>query len=225
VDITVAPDFPKAAYMEVEERLSKYLSDLNVDAGTVAGFRGYAGGWNAIILRYRSADDDCMLAAQSLAKYQGGLSTEERYQQERPLFAFFCSAQSAIESCCFGIYHIGCLRNPGGFTRKERAVTPEAAHSDFAAAYPGSVLTNELGLLVDHATWKEIKHIRRILFHRMHPGITIFVSAGGPPPPPAEWTTEGIKLEPALVNDPRAWLATATTRLVEATLDFVKTNF
>jgi len=226
MDITAPPDFPKADYLEVEQRLSTYLEGLHVDAGTVPGFRGYAGGWNAVILRFRAADEDSSAAAISLARFQGGLSNEERYEQERPLFGFFVNAQSAIESCCFGIYHIACMRNPTAFSRTEYAITPDSASSDFAATYPGSGIASELDRLTSDATWNRIKDIRRILFHRMHPGITIYIgTVGAAPPPPAEWTDRGVVLEPALVNNPRDWLASEVSLLVAATLDFVKAQF
>lgn len=226
MDITVAADFPKAEYMEVMRRLSEYLDGLRVNAGTVAGFRGCAGGWNAVILRFRAACEDCDTATELLAPHQGKFTNDDRYQQERALMGFFVNAQSTIESCCFGIYHIGRMRNPSAFSRDERFVNPSTVYTDFTAAYPTTSLTAELGNLRNDATWVHIKRIRSILFHRMHPGRTIFMSTvGSPPPPPDEWTGLGIVLEPALVTDPRTWLATAVSRLVRATLEFVETYF
>lgn len=226
MDLTVAADFPKSEYMEVERRLSVYLQGLGVDAATVQGFEGYAGGWNAVIMRFCAADDDRSAVAALLASYQGGGTNEQRYEQERQLLSFFVNAQSAIESCCFGIYHIGRLKN-AAFNRSEDEVTPAAARSEFEDEYPGSKLASELAKLVRDAMWKDIKRIRVILFHRMHPGTTIYLSLSGSatPPRPAEWTGRGVVLEPSLVNGPRAWLATEVSTLVAATLDFVKTNF
>lgn len=226
MDIGVASDFPKAEYLEVGQRLSTYLSSLGVDASTVPGFQGYAGGWNALIVRFRAADEDCSSAARLLARYQGGLTAEERYEQERLMFGVFTNAQSTIECCCFGIYHIGCMANVGAFARGERDVIPETAATDFAAAYPRSNLATELDGLRGDPNWDRIKDIRRILFHRMQPGITIHArTLGAPPPPPGEWTDRGVVLEPALVNDPRQWLAAKVSGLVGATLDFVQSYF
>lgn len=158
--------------------------------------------------------------------FPGEVTNEDRYQQQRLLLGFFVNAQSAVESCCFGIYYIGCMRNPTAFSLDERDVNPGAAYSNFVAEYPGSDLTHKLGNLRKDRTWKGIKHIRRILLHRMHPGLTTYMSAvGAPPPPPAEWTGQGVVLQPALVNEPRTWLATAISELVGATLSFVKKYF
>lgn len=46
--------------------------------------------------------------------------------------------------------------------------------SDFGAAYPGSKLVNELGNLRNDTIWRHIKHIRSVLFHRMHPCLTVY---------------------------------------------------
>lgn len=120
MDIEVAADFPKVDYLEVEQRLSKYLGKRQVDTGTVPDFSGYVGGWNAVVLRFRAADEDCSMAATSLARDQNGLTAEDRYQQERPLLGFFVHAQSAVESCCFAIYHIARMRKAGSFGRTKR---------------------------------------------------------------------------------------------------------
>ncbi len=226
VDITVPADFPKTDYMEVEQRLSTYLGGLGVSAGGIRGFSGYAGGWNAVILRFRAASEDCIAAASLLACNQGSLSNEQRYQQERSLLGFFVNAQSAVESCCFAVYHIACMRNPGAFLLEEHHVNPNSAQHAIAPEYPGSTLAAELTNLAGDTTWKQIKHIRRVLFHRMHPPTTFFIATlGAPPPRPAEWTGRGVVLEPALVIDRRGWLGAAISGLVGATLDFVKTQF
>jgi hypothetical protein len=70
-----------------------------------------------------------------------------------------------------------------------------------------------------------MKDSRNILVHRESAGVTLHLStAGAAPPRPAEWTDRGVMLEPTLVNDPRAWLGIQITRLMGATLKWVKTH-
>src|ERR1700730_17430274 len=106
MDISMPADFPKATYQRVEEHISRHLEGTN--AGTVPGFFGYAGGWNCLAIRYRSADEYASSALSTLAT-PGSLSNEERYAQERDLLGFFANTVSALESCCFGAYHLGVM--------------------------------------------------------------------------------------------------------------------
>jgi hypothetical protein len=226
VDIAVARDFPKSEYMEVEQRISVYLSGLGVDAGTVPGFSGYAGGWNALIIRFRAADEDCSAAALPLARNFGGMPLEDRYNGERALFGFFANAMSTVESCCFAIYQMARMKNPAAFNAEERSVKVESTADAVAAAFPGTTLASDLAQLVQDPIWARVKYIRNTLVHRESPGITIYINTvGAPPAPPAEWTGRGVVLEPALVNDPMSWLGREITTLVGATLGWVKSNF
>lgn len=226
MEIAIAEDFPKTQYMEVVQRLSVYLSRLGVDAGTVPGFAGYAGGWNALIIRFRAADEYCSAAATLLARNYGSMNYEERYQQQRALFGFFANAMSAVESCCFAVYHICKMKEPELFAADDRAVTVSSTAQAVQASFPGTGLDSELTRLVRDAAWIELGRIRNMLVHRVSPGTTIHMStAGAPPPPPAEWTGLGIALEPSLVSKRRAWLTDEIIRLVETTLAWVEANF
>lgn len=236
MDLAVAADFPKGDYLDVEQRLSVFLTGR--DAGSVPGFREYAGGWNAVIQRFRSADEYGAAAAHLLAKNYGSTQNEERYETERAMFGFFTSAQSTIESCCFSVYGMGRMKDSVAFSAQiERDITVQATCAEVKARFGGTALAHELAGLHGDGTWKRVKEIRNILAHRVSPGITIFASgygslSGRPPPPgvlppprPAEWTGRNVVLGPALVTDPRAWLGAKVTALVAAVLDLVKANF
>lgn len=236
MDLTVAADFPKANYVDVEERFSVFLTGR--DAGSVPGFREYAGGWNAVIQRFRSADEYSATAAQLLGKNYGSMQSEERYETERALFGFFTSVQSTIESFCFGVYGIGRMKDPAAFNAQtERDITVQATSNAVKARFGGTALDRELAALGGDATWERVKEIRNVLAHRVSPGITIFVSGYAsrsgrpppagvlPPPRPAEWTGRNVALEPGLVTDPRSWLGAKVTALVVAVLDLVKASF
>jgi hypothetical protein len=133
---------------------------------------------------------------------------------------------SAVESCCFTIYHLGQMNQPSLFPAPAHQVNVSATAAAVATAFPGTPLEAELSAMVIHQTWRDLKTIRNTLVHRESPGITIFMSTvGALPPPPAEWTGRGVVLEPALVDDPRIWLGAAITRLVGVTLAFVRDNF
>jgi hypothetical protein len=225
VDIPVAADFPRADYMEVERRIAAYVGRLGVNPATAARFAGFAGGWNGLVMRFRAADEEGLFASTSLARFQGDLSAEDRYLQERALFGFFANAVSAVESCCFSIYHLGQMRQPTAFTEPDCGVTVGVTAAAVATAFRGTPLNTELSNLSGDGNWLSLKKIRNTLVHRESPGITIFIGAAGTPPRPAEWTDRGVVLEPALVDDPRAWLGAAITRLVGVTLTFVSGSF
>jgi hypothetical protein len=226
VDISVAADFPKADYMEVERRIAVYVASLGVDAAPVPGFAGYIGGWHGLIMRFRAADEDRSFATKFLARLQGDLSAEDRYLQERALFGFFGNAMSAVECCSFTIYHLGRMRCPTRFAASDRKVDVSLTAAEMAKVFPGTPLGAELSALNADRTWLRLKEIRHTLVHRESPGITIFNGAAGAAPArPAEWTGHGVVLEPALVDDPRTWLGVAVTRLVITTLAFVSANF
>ncbi len=222
VDIAVAADFPKAKYMDVELQVSRHLSALGVDAATVPGFAEYAGGWNALIMRFRAADEYGTSAVQSLTTQPGSPANEERFAQERDLFGFFAQAVSAVESCCFAGYHIGRLANSSEFRLPPEKVTVQATAGAFSSAFPRGSLDVALASLTASADWKDMTHLRNRLIHRESPGRTVFLGSGpGYSAPPGEWTGLGITLEARLVETPRHWLAQEIEELVNATYDFV----
>ncbi len=221
-DIVVAADFPKTTYMEVESQVSRYLSTLGVDAATVPGFAGYAGGWNALIMRFRAADEYSMSAIEWLTTQPGSPANQVRFTQERDLFGFFAQAVSAVESCCFATYHIGRLARPTHFGLPPESVTARASAVAFSSAFPSTPLDVALASLTASAEWKRMRDIRNMLIHRESPGRTVFLGSGpGYTPRPAEWTGLGTTLDAPLVELPRQWLAQETQELVDATHDFV----
>ena len=225
MDVGAAVDFPEADYIEVEQQVAGYVARLGVSAPRPEGFAGFLGGWNALTMRFRAAAEESLAARMFLVRSQGDLSAEDRYLQERALFGFFANAMSAVESCCFTIYHLGQMRQPTFFALPDDRVTVSVTSDAFALAFPGTQVDVELSALKVAPDWLNIKSIRNTLVHRESPGITIFAGAGTMPVRPAEWTGREVVLEPSLVDIPRAWLGTAVARLVGTTLDFVKTNF
>lgn len=116
MDLDVAADFPKARYLAVEERIAHYLGALQASAAAVSGVSEYAGGWNAVILRFRAADECGISAIAALAR-GGAPPNDVRYEQERDLFGFFANVLSTIESCCYAIYHVARIAGVPGFDR------------------------------------------------------------------------------------------------------------
>jgi hypothetical protein len=76
VEIEMPPDFPLAKYRSVENQLSRHLAARQMDAAAVPGFFEYAGGWNALVFRFRAAHEYGSSAALSLAREQGSLQNE-----------------------------------------------------------------------------------------------------------------------------------------------------
>jgi hypothetical protein len=96
VDLQMPADFPHATYMAVEGRISHHLEGR--DAGKVAGFSGYAGGWNGLAVRFRAADEYAARAIHLLTTLPGSPPNEDRYAEESALFGFFANAVASVES-------------------------------------------------------------------------------------------------------------------------------
>ena len=167
MDMPMPADFPKATYQRVEAHVSRHLE--GVDAATVPGFFGYAGGWNGLAIRYRAADEYASLALPTLTT-PGSLSNEERYAQERDLLGFFANTVSTVESCCFAVYHVGVMTKSPFFGKPAEEVNVKATASALSSAFSGSALDQVLTGLKHDPTWRRSKNIRNILVHRESPG-------------------------------------------------------
>jgi hypothetical protein len=224
VDLQMPADFPRATYMAVEGRISQHLEGR--DPGQVAGFSGYAGGWNGLAVRFRAADEYGARAIHLLATLSGTPPNEDRYAEESALFGFFANAVAAVESCCFAVYHMGLMAQPPFFSKPPDEVNVKATATAVANGFPGSLLAGVLARLNGDAAWREVKKIRNIFMHQASsPGRTVYVTAGRVAadyvPRPTEWTGLGIPLDRSLVEPHRVWLGQTIERLIGATDDFV----
>lgn len=224
MDIRMPSDFDMTSYLAIERQLSQYLEGS--DAGNVPGFSQYAGGWNAVVIRFRAADEYGAAAAASLAVWQGSLANEDRYVQERDLFGFFANVVATMDSACFSLYHMGMIAKSPCFTRPPEEVTIRATTSAISAGFPGTAVDRFLTALTADSMWMKVKARRNILLHRESPGRTFFVGAGaGVPAAHAAWTTYGDALDASLVEPYRSWLGAAVGRLAAAILEWVQAVF
>lgn len=215
MDIWMPSDFPKDRYLRVEDHVSRFLSATS--AGAVKGFSEYMGGWNALAFRFRAADVHGRAALVWLERYQGSLSNDERYEEECELFSFFANMVATVESCCFGIYHLGVIANKRHFSLPADGVTVRATATAILGALPSSPMATALSKLTADPAWRKSNLIRNILVHRESPGRTIFLSTGGSAPlPPAKWTSHNYALDSSLVSPDRSWLGATIQELVEA---------
>jgi hypothetical protein len=229
MDLQMPADFPHATYMAVEARISHHLAahKPGVDAGTIPGFSGYAGGWNGLAIRFRASDEYGASAIHLLTTLPGSPPNEDRYAQERDLFGFFANAVAAVESCCFAIYHLGLMAQPRFFTKLSDEVDWKDTTTSVADAFGGSRLDQVLARLRGDAAWRDIRDVRNMLVHRASsPGRTVYAAtaeavAAGYVVPPAEWTGLGIALDRSLVEPHRVWLGQTVERLIGATDDFM----
>lgn len=229
MDLQMPADFPHATYMAVEAGISHHLAvhKPGVNAGTIPGFSGYAGGWNGLAVRFRAADEYGTSAIHLLTTLPGSPPNEDRYAQERDLFGFFANAVATVESCCFAIYHMGLMAQPPFFATPPDEITVKVTAGAFANAFPGSRLADVLARLNGDAAWREVKKVRNIFMHQASsPGRTVYIAlaeavAAGYVVPPAEWTGLGIALDRSLVEPHRVWLGQTVERLIGATDDFV----
>ena len=192
-------DFPAEPYESIQKRISVDLGESLPDSR-----REFAGGWNALRYRY--------LACSELTIREFTLSIErpqahlERYHQERGLFGFFVTGQSAIESLCYGLYATASILNPTAFPLHTQQALKQIKWGKtvrlFSDWFAGEALTQALDELAnspESVAWREQ---RNILAHRATPGRII--SCGGSQDGLVEWS--GIELNQETTAARRRWL-------------------
>jgi hypothetical protein len=93
--IKMPGDFPLAVYNDIHAHIAP-LQPRFPDA-----YRHYAGAWNAVAIRFKSA-------AEADAVFQSSLNepslVEQRFRQEVALFQFFTNSVSVLDSCAYALH-------------------------------------------------------------------------------------------------------------------------
>lgn len=102
----VAPaDFPVTEFESIFSAIGR-LAQSAINA-----HGQFAGAWNGLAYRFAAVAELEAALAVSLPR-SGAFSVEERYQQERDLFAFFSNTFSVLESVFYGLYSVGAIISP-----------------------------------------------------------------------------------------------------------------
>lgn len=228
IGIEMPPEFPTNAYNAVNDKIKERHAQG-------APWKEYAGGWNAVAIRYRAAADADDAFTASIGQGTGP-SSAERFAQETALFSFFVNGLASIESFGYALHAIGAMLRPAEFpmaTPDElRAVKPAVVRDRFAGQFPGAAVTASFAGLVIHGTFKEWSDIRNVLAHRQAPPRDHYVSVNEGPQEganDADWTAwrvlGGLALNDRTTTDKRVWLAGQLTDCVLAAKQFVMANF
>lgn len=111
----------------------------------------YAGGWNAIAIRFTTAAkaDDVFTASISQSTSP---PLPERQVQEEAWFAFCVAGYSAIESFAYALFALGSMLQPTNFPTSPqtqlRKITPALTQKKFAAHFAAAPVKLALSALV-----------------------------------------------------------------------------
>jgi hypothetical protein len=211
LDPPLPEDFPKEPYLAIQKRVSVDLGEAHPEAR-----REFAGGWNALRYRYLACSEHDRDFTDLIRKHQ---ADPDRYGQERALYCFFVTGQSAIESLCYGLYAIASVLRPDEFpVRDQNLKDIKWNHTAqlFRSSFPGETLTTALAELVNSSEFKAWRDQRNILTHRATPGRGINI--GGPKDGVIEWS--GIVLDQETTASRRHWLSTVVGEILRSADSF-----
>lgn len=207
--ILVAPGFPLGAFDQMEP-----VFDLVRD-----GIRKthLIRAWVNVAYRHRSCVEDSAAFASAIADMK-----QDGYPYERPLYSFFTSGLSALESVGFGVHAIGSSVAPDGFpmaTAEDcRNVTLGSTQKRLGQSFAGYEITTLLRELQDDDAFSGWCNWRNQMTHRATPGLGIRVTVG----------TDAVTylgdsdevLAPELTEARLEWLERWLSRLLPAAVDF-----
>jgi hypothetical protein len=211
LDPPLPEDFPLESYSAIQKRISVDLGEAHPEAR-----REFAGGWNALRFRYMACSEHDRDFTDLIRKHQ---SAPDRYGQERALYGFFVTGQSAIESLCYGLYTIASvLRSDKSPVRDQdlKTIKWDRTAGLFSSSFPGATLTTTLTRLVASSEFKAWRNLRNILTHRSTPGRGINI--GGLKDGVIEWSD--IVLNQDTTASRRLWLSTMVGTLLRTADDF-----
>jgi hypothetical protein len=153
---------------------------------------------------------------------------EERYRQEKWLFAFFMEGLSAIECLYYGLYFLGAIADPQNFDTgiNRRDVNPGFVATRFAEAFP-SDLSTKLAEVDGSDEIKLWRLVRNVLTHRGIPPRQHSLgeaSVWGFSEVPSLSDAASRLLDPDQILERRKGVGAAVGAIVEAAVPFVETR-
>jgi hypothetical protein len=130
--------------------------------------------WLAVQYRYRTCwecnEDFRAIIANAGELWKEWASDEEQnYKVETCLFRFYTSALSVFDTFGFCLYFVGNGVDSTHFlgVSEPRKITLNATKNEYSSAFPNTVLSNQLSVLLADPKFKEISAIRNIVAHRL----------------------------------------------------------
>lgn len=133
-------------------------------------------------------------------------AAQTRDLQERELFGFFVTGQSAIECVAFAAYLYASCISPTRFSAKLHTLKLRNIADTFRSNYPNDCLTAALAATEASSDWQFWTRARNRLTHQSHPGRNL--SNVGP----TMWL--GVEFGTSFTSDRRKWLAKIVDELL-----------
>jgi hypothetical protein len=233
IGIDMPDDFPTTAYDVVNAKLGSY-QQRNPNVWTQ-----YAGGWNAIAFRFKTATVADDRFTESIKHFpQPPL---EEYQAQEEAFMFFLAGFAVIESLAYALFALGAMLQPANFPMStddaRQAIKPTLTKKKFAIHFASTpveaALSAFLADLLADPTYKKWRLIRNALAHRTAPPrqhVTELGTGGGGGGTSQLGSTTwqvigGLVLNDRTTSDKRKWLTEQLARSIQATESFVNINF
>jgi hypothetical protein len=224
--LDVPDDFPLALLEQFHDAVWTHRESNPAECGQ------WAGACNALHYRFLACAEADETFRSSLTSAGPAPPPPERARQEKALFAFFSSGLSALECLGFGLYHVGAIVDPHGFTAQPKNIWLSTVVKSYGAQFQGERIAAELSAVEGSAGLREWKNARNILMHQVSPPRSHFArledTLGSTAEPPdnalerSDWL--GEELSSATTADPRAWLVTSLTEILEGACDFASTH-
>jgi len=216
-------EFPVEAYDELQTLVMDRL------AASPALQREFNGAWNAVAYRFLAAAELDASLAKSIRQFGAAPPVEERYRQERDLFAFFGNACSVLDSLAYALYALNADRHPEEFplaTRDDRQNVGFFPTKDlYQSFFPGQAITQQLVSVASSEEYDEVRRLRTVLVSRssgsrgIPDGGENDSSIGD-----GRHLDDGTKLSPELTARSRVWVSATLRALVPAALEFTKAD-
>jgi hypothetical protein len=204
VGIQMPADFPLAAYNDIHAHIGPLQPRFP------AAYRHYAGAWNAVAIRFRSAAEADDVFQSSLNEQS---SVDQRFRQEVALYQFFTSSVSVLNSCAYALHAIGNMIDPAAFPLTGQSLRTDfrGVAKSFEQQFPADLLAGELVSTNADALATELRDVRNFLSHRVASTRSYIMSN-----PPARWEidhlepssgVQALPIDTELTGRYRSWIA------------------
>jgi hypothetical protein len=196
-------------------RTSILMKVQNQEAKQPDAHKEFIQAWGALQYRFYACSDHDEAFTESFRVHGDAPIQPYRYQQERELFNFFINGLSAIECLCYGFFAIDAMVDKKQFPFKtdgqRRAIKPKTTGERYNAAFPTEAVSLRLKMMLSSPEYEEWQDMRRLLYHRIHPGRNF--NLGGTGRLPTTWLM-GKAVDQDSTSIPRKWLASTVKELL-----------
>jgi hypothetical protein len=226
-DLPIPEVYPEEAQTRLHTAAHDYFLRAAVDPRLQSEFRS---AWNAVVHRFMAAEESARSFAESVRHCGPAPPNPERYRQERDFFHFVVNSVACMESLHYGVYAWGACRKLQGFSLSDegsrKAVNEKSVLSALTVLRDARAIADALKAIQALETYKELRNMRIVLFHRGLPGRHIQLSVGGPPKQPSRYADFGDLVGPDITPDASlsrcCWLASCLKQAVPLAADWVE---